>query len=100
MTKDSFRQRSFHITQSISSFSNPPPNQFTMSSKLISRALRAAIHARSSALPAEVSKVASAYLSSAPSGGKHVLPDLPYDYAALQRKFCDVVIATAWHRCH
>lgn len=57
-----------------------------MASKLITPALRAAVHARSSKLHAEVSKSAAAYLSSAPSGGKHVLPDLPYDYAALERE--------------
>ena len=39
---------------------------------------------RSSKLNAEVAKSASAYLSSAPSGGKHSLPDLAYDYAALE----------------
>eukprot|EP00568_Trieres_chinensis_P004173 CAMPEP_0183299220 /NCGR_PEP_ID=MMETSP0160_2-20130417/6010_1 /TAXON_ID=2839 ORGANISM="Odontella Sinensis, Strain Grunow 1884" /NCGR_SAMPLE_ID=MMETSP0160_2 /ASSEMBLY_ACC=CAM_ASM_000250 /LENGTH=241 /DNA_ID=CAMNT_0025461419 /DNA_START=66 /DNA_END=791 /DNA_ORIENTATION=+ len=47
-------------------------------------ALRAAAHLRSSILPKEVSKAAAAYLSAAPSGGKHVLPDLPYDYNALE----------------
>ena len=30
--------------------------------------------------------MASAYLSSAPSGGKHELPDLKYDYGALERE--------------
>lgn len=56
-----------------------------MSAKqIISPALRAAVHVRSSKLNAEVAKSASAYLSSAPSGGKHSLPDLAYDYAALE----------------
>lgn len=56
-----------------------------MSGKLIiDSALRAATHVRSSHLPKEVSKVAAAMLSSAPSGGKHALPDLPYDYNAIE----------------
>lgn len=55
------------------------------SSKLIlNSALRAASHLRSGSLPKEVSKAATAMLSSAPSGGKHVLPDLTYDYNALE----------------
>ena len=56
-----------------------------MSAKqIISPALRAAVHVRSSKLNTELSKSAAAYLSSAPAGGKHALPDLPYDYAALE----------------
>ena len=56
-----------------------------MSAKqIISPALRAAVHVRSSKLNTELSKSAAAYLSSAPAGGKHTLPDLPYDYAALE----------------
>lgn len=56
-----------------------------MSGKLIiDSALRAATHVRSSTLPKSVSKAAAAMLSSAPSGGKHALPDLPYDYNALE----------------
>lgn len=51
---------------------------------IIDSALRAAAHVRSSALPKEISKLASATLSSAPSGGKHTLPDLTYDYNALE----------------
>jgi|EP01083_Nonionella_stella_P042976 Fe-Mn family superoxide dismutase len=55
------------------------------SSKLIiPSAIRAAAHVRSSKLPKEVSKMASAMLSSAPSGGKHALPDLTYDYNAME----------------
>ena len=53
---------------------------------IVNPALRAAAHVRSSNLPKELSKSAAALLSSAPSGGKHVLPDLPYDYNALERK--------------
>lgn len=52
--------------------------------QLITPALRAAVHARSSKLTPELAKTASVYLSSAPSGGKHTLPDLSYDYAALE----------------
>jgi Fe-Mn family superoxide dismutase len=56
-----------------------------MSTKqIISSALRAAVHVRSSKLNVEVSKSAAAFLSSAPSGGKHALPSLPYDYGALE----------------
>ncbi len=59
-----------------------------MSGKLIiDSALRAAAHVRSSQLPNDVSKAAAAMLSSAPSGGKHTLPDLPYDYNAIERKY-------------
>jgi len=53
-------------------------------SKIIGSSLRAAVNVRSSALPEKVAKSAAAYLSAAPSGGKHELPDLPYDYAALE----------------
>mmetsp|Transcript_41244 Transcript_41244/g.86578 ORF Transcript_41244/g.86578 Transcript_41244/m.86578 type:complete len:242 (-) Transcript_41244:250-975(-) len=56
-----------------------------MSAKqIITPALRAAVHVRSSKLTPELTKSAAAYLSSAPSGGTHALPDLPYDYAALE----------------
>lgn len=51
---------------------------------IIDSALRAAANVRSSTLPKEVSKMATAMLSSAPSGGKHTLPDLPYDYNAIE----------------
>lgn len=66
------------------------------SSKLISPALRAALNLHSSKLPAATSQLASAHLSSAPSGGKHELPGLKYDYGALERKldirFCYIKI--------
>lgn len=56
-----------------------------MSAKqIITPALRAAVHAHSSKLTPELTKSAAAYLSSAPTGGKHTLPDLPYDYSALE----------------
>lgn len=51
--------------------------------QIITPALRAAANLHSSKLPSTISKSATAYLSSAPSGGVHTLPDLPYDYAAL-----------------
>ncbi len=54
---------------------------------IIDSALRAAAHVRSSQLPKDVSKAAAAMLSSAPSGGKHTLPDLAYDYNAIERKY-------------
>jgi len=42
-------------------------------------------HSKSSKIPfADLKKSSSAYLSSVPSGGKHILPDLPYDYDALE----------------
>lgn len=56
-----------------------------ISSKIVvDSAMRAAAHLRSSKLPKEVSKTASAMLSSAPSGGAHTLPDLTYDYNAME----------------
>lgn len=56
-------------------------------SKLIfDSALRAAAHLRSSKVPTEVAK-SSAALFSAYGGAKQILPDLPYDYGALERKF-------------
>ena len=59
----------------------------SMSGKsLINPALRAVAHLRSSALPKNVTKSAAAFLSAAPSGGAHTLPDLPYNYDALERK--------------
>lgn len=53
-------------------------------SNLIKPSLRAAAHLRSSKISKELSKSAAAWLSAAPSGGAHTLPDLPYDYAALE----------------
>jgi Fe-Mn family superoxide dismutase len=53
--------------------------------QILSPVLRAAsIHVRSSVLPASLSQSSAAHFASAaPGGGKAVLPDLPYDYAAL-----------------
>uniref|UniRef100_A0A7S1CWY5 Superoxide dismutase n=1 Tax=Cyclophora tenuis TaxID=216820 RepID=A0A7S1CWY5_CYCTE len=53
-------------------------------SKLLNSAIRAAVHVNSAKLPTELAKSSAAYLSSAPSGGTHTLPDLPYDYNALE----------------
>ena len=55
--------------------------------KIIAPTLRAAVNLRSSSIPTDLAKTSTALLSAAPSGGKHTLPDLPYDYAALERKF-------------
>lgn len=56
---------------------------------LVGPALRAAAHLNSSKIPSELAKSSAAYLSSAPSGGVVSLPDLPYDYAALERtRYC------------
>eukprot|EP00550_Attheya_septentrionalis_P008971 CAMPEP_0198281102 /NCGR_PEP_ID=MMETSP1449-20131203/1097_1 /TAXON_ID=420275 /ORGANISM="Attheya septentrionalis, Strain CCMP2084" /LENGTH=236 /DNA_ID=CAMNT_0043976737 /DNA_START=24 /DNA_END=734 /DNA_ORIENTATION=+ len=56
-----------------------------MSGKLIvGQGLRAAANLRSSNIPTEFAKSSAAFLSAAPSGGKHALPDLAYDYAALE----------------
>jgi Fe-Mn family superoxide dismutase len=52
---------------------------------LVSSALRAAANLNSSKIPSELAKSSAAFLSSAPSGGKVFLPDLPYDYGALER---------------
>jgi superoxide dismutase, Fe-Mn family len=58
-----------------------------MSGKLIiDSALRAAVNLQSSRLPTAVAKSSGVLLSSL-SGKKHVLPDLPYDYNALERKW-------------
>ena len=66
------------------------PQALTMASSgsklIINSGLRAVAHLNSSKLPTELAKSSAALLSSAPSGGKHELPDLPYDYSALERK--------------
>jgi len=51
---------------------------------IINSALRAATHVNSSKLRPDLAKSSAAFLSSAPSGGKHTLPDLAYDYNALE----------------
>ena len=56
-----------------------------MSSKLIiDSALRAAVNLQSSKIPSTVAKNSAALLSSLSSGGVATLPDLPYDYNALE----------------
>lgn len=59
----------------------------TSSKLLVGPALRAAVNLNSSKIPKELAKSSAAYLSSAPSSGVVTLPDLPYDYAALERTF-------------
>lgn len=54
----------------------------TGSKLIVDSALRAAAHVRSSNMPSSVAKSAAAYLSS--GGGKQTLPDLKYDYGALE----------------
>lgn len=56
------------------------------SKKILDTALRAAVNVRSATLPPEITKT-SAALFSAYGGAQHTLPDLPYDYDALERKF-------------
>jgi hypothetical protein len=51
---------------------------------VVDSALRAAAHLRSSNIPTQVAKT-SAALFSAYGGGKITLPDLAYDYGALER---------------
>ena len=56
-----------------------------MTGKLIlDSALRAAVHVSSSKLPTEVAKSSAALLSSVAAGGAATLPDLAYDYNALE----------------
>lgn len=62
--------------------------------KILDAALRAAVNVRSSTLPSEIAK-SSAALFSAYGGAQHSLPDLAYDYDALQRKL--VVILDYLH---
>lgn len=71
--------------------------KFTMASSgsklLVGPALRAAVNLNSSKIPTELSKSSAAFLSSAPSGGLVSLPDLPYDYAALERTSLEPAMA-------
>ena len=53
---------------------------------LSSPSLKSVIDLHSSKIPKDILKSTSALLSSAPSGGKHALPDLKFDYGALERK--------------
>jgi hypothetical protein len=57
-----------------------------MSGKIIANsALRAAVNVRSSTIPSEIAKTSSALLSSLASTPAK-LPDLPFDYNALERE--------------
>ena len=69
---------------------------FAGSKVILSSALRAVVNVNSSQLPLQIGKSSAAFLSSAPSGGKHSLPDLPYDYAALSREYS---VATSSFHC-
>jgi len=63
----------------------------TGSKLIVDSALKAAAHLRSSKLPSEVAK-SSAALFSAYGGATHTLPDLKYDYGALERKYLFIVV--------
>eukprot|EP00934_Nitzschia_sp_Nitz4_P001091 Nitzschia sp. Nitz4//scaffold44_size153857//2707//3487//NITZ4_002693-RA/size153857-augustus-gene-0.12-mRNA-1//-1//CDS//3329552073//1091//frame0 len=54
-----------------------------MSGKLLNSALRSAVHLQSSKIPTELAKSSAALLSSVASSAA-ALPDLPYDYNALE----------------
>jgi hypothetical protein len=60
-----------------------------MSGLIIESALRAAAHVGSSKVPSKIAK-SSAALFTAYGGAKATLPDLAYDYGALERKFENV----------
>jgi hypothetical protein len=47
----------------------------------------AAVHVRSSALPKDVAALSAAWFSAYSSGKLQTLPDLAYDYAALERAY-------------
>lgn len=53
--------------------------------KTLDAALRSAVNLRSSTLPSDVLRSSTA-LFSAYGGASHTLPDLAYDYNALERK--------------
>ena len=55
------------------------------SKAIIGTALRSAVHLKSAKVPSEYLKSSQA-LFSAYGGKKQTLPDLPYDYNALERK--------------
>lgn len=56
-----------------------------MSSKLIlDSAIRSAVNLQSSKIPSSVARSSAAWLSSVSAGGAATLPDLPYDYNALE----------------
>jgi hypothetical protein len=57
-----------------------------MNNLIVGSALRAAAHLRSSNIPSQLA-TSSAVLFSAYGGAAQTLPDLPYDYGALERTF-------------
>ena len=57
----------------------------TGSKLIVDSAFKAAVHLRSSKIPKELAK-SSAALFSAYGGAAQSLPDLKYDYGALERK--------------
>jgi hypothetical protein len=57
-----------------------------MSNLIVGSALRAAANLRSSTIPTQLAN-SSAALFSAYGGAAQTLPDLPYDYGALERTF-------------
>jgi len=56
-------------------------------SKFVSQALRSAVHLKNEKVPSTLAK-STAALFSAYGGSKAVLPDLKYDYGALERMYC------------
>ena len=56
------------------------------SKKILDPLIRISTHVRSSTLSHELKTSACALLSSTPTSGKHTLPNLPYDYNALERE--------------
>lgn len=65
----------------------------TGSKLIVDSALKAVAHLRSSKVPSELAK-SSAALFSAYGGAAPSLPDLKYDYGALERKSIDRIFAT------
>jgi superoxide dismutase len=64
---------------------------------IVDSALKAAAHLRSSKIPTDVAK-STAALFSAYGGAKHTLPDLPYDYGALERTY-DICLSHFFGLC-
>lgn len=59
-----------------------------MTGKLIGeKALRAAVHLNSARMPSQVIKSSTALFSAFGGGKPASLPDLPYDYNALERMY-------------
>ena len=73
-----------------------PQHLWNMSSKLVSSALKSSMNLHSSKLPKEIIKSSQAWFAAAPSSGTHKLPDLPYDYNALERKWGQVFCLLAY----